>query len=51
MLTCEIHYAQKNKAGESICGDTITIKRSENKTVVSISDGLGSGVKASILST
>ena len=51
MLTCEIHYAQKNKAGESVCGDTIKIKKSEGKTVVSISDGLGSGVKASILST
>ncbi|HCI28877.1 MAG TPA: SpoIIE family protein phosphatase [Fervidobacterium sp.] len=51
MITCEIHYAQKNRSGESICGDTIKIKKSEEKTVVSISDGLGSGVKASILST
>ncbi|MFN4223591.1 MAG: PP2C family protein-serine/threonine phosphatase [Fervidobacterium nodosum] len=51
MLTCEIHYAQKNKAGEEVCGDTIKIKRDEKKTVVSVSDGLGSGIKASILST
>ena len=51
MLTCEIHYAQKNKAGEEVCGDTIKYKKSELKTVVSVSDGLGSGIKASILST
>ncbi|MFN3691638.1 MAG: SpoIIE family protein phosphatase, partial [Fervidobacterium sp.] len=51
MLTCEIKYAQKNKEGEEVCGDTIKIKKDETKTVVSISDGLGSGVKASILST
>lgn len=51
MLTCEIHYAQKNKKDENICGDSVKIKKDENKTVVSISDGLGSGIKASILST
>ncbi|MFN6991252.1 MAG: PP2C family protein-serine/threonine phosphatase [Fervidobacterium sp.] len=51
MLTCEIKYAQKNKEGEEVCGDTIKIKRDETKTVASISDGLGSGIKASILST
>lgn len=51
MLTCEIHFAQKNKKDENICGDCVKIKKDENKTVVSISDGLGSGIKASILST
>jgi len=51
MLTCEIYYAQKNKSGEEVCGDTIKLKKTEDKTVVSVSDGLGSGIKASILST
>lgn len=51
MLTCDIHYAQKNKTGEEVCGDTVKFKKSELKTVISVSDGLGSGIKASILST
>ena len=51
MLTCEIYYAQKNKSGEEVCGDTIKLKKTEDKTAVSVSDGLGSGIKASILST
>lgn len=51
MITCEINYASKNKKGEWVCGDSIKIKRNEEKCVVSVSDGLGSGVKANILST
>lgn len=51
MLTCQIDFAKKNKQGEEICGDSIKIKRDEKRFVASISDGLGSGVKASILST
>ncbi|MGQ9856157.1 MAG: SpoIIE family protein phosphatase [Fervidobacterium sp.] len=51
MLICEIYYAQKNKRGEEVCGDTVKYKKSEDKTVISVSDGLGSGIKASILST
>ncbi len=51
MLTCEIYYAQKNKSEEEVCGDTIKLKKTEDKTVVSVSDGLGNGIKASILST
>ncbi len=51
MITCEIHYAQKNKAGEFVCGDSVHYKHDQNKMVVSVSDGLGSGVKANILAT
>lgn len=51
MITCEVNYASKNKKGEWVCGDSIKIKRNEEKCVVSVSDGLGSGVKANILST
>ncbi|MCS7175309.1 SpoIIE family protein phosphatase [Pseudothermotoga sp.] len=51
MLTCQIEYAKKSKPGEEICGDSICVKRSSSKVVACVSDGLGSGVKASILST
>ncbi|ANQ53515.1 stage II sporulation protein [Thermosipho sp. 1063] len=51
MITCEINFLSKNKRGEWVCGDSIKIKRNEEKCVVSVSDGLGSGVKANILST
>lgn len=51
MLTSDISFAYKNKDGEEVCGDTIKIKKSDKKVVLSVSDGLGSGIKASILST
>lgn len=51
MLTCDVFFASKNKKGEEVCGDSIKVKRESEKIVVSVSDGLGSGIKASILST
>jgi serine/threonine protein phosphatase PrpC len=40
------------KHNEEVCGDSVTIKkRADGSTVVVLSDGLGSGIKASILST
>lgn len=49
-LNCEINYSSKNKRGEEVCGDSLKILRSDYKTCLTISDGLGSGIKASILS-
>ncbi|WP_041075809.1 SpoIIE family protein phosphatase [Thermotoga caldifontis] len=51
MLTCQIDHAKKNKSGEEICGDSICVKKSSERVVAAVSDGLGSGIKASILST
>lgn len=49
----EVNCQQKNHANERICGDTFLSGRvkEENRTVVVLSDGMGHGVKASLLST
>ncbi len=51
-LCADIGYKSINHYGEQLCGDHIDIvEPDEESTVVVLSDGLGSGVKASILST
>lgn len=51
-LCAEIGYKSINHAGEELCGDHVDIvEETENSTVIVLADGLGSGVKASILST
>ena len=51
-LCAEIGYKSINHYGEQLCGDHIEIaEQDENSTVIVLADGLGSGVKASILST
>ncbi len=48
----EVEATQRNKYGEDICGDAFkTLKLpEEGRTIAVLSDGLGHGVKASILS-
>ena len=51
-LCADIGYKSINHIGEQLCGDHVEIVGTdENSTVIVLSDGLGSGVKASILST
>ncbi|HPN39829.1 MAG TPA: SpoIIE family protein phosphatase [Melioribacteraceae bacterium] len=51
-LFVEVDYAQEEKNGEEICGDSFALKQipEEERRIVVLSDGLGSGVKANILS-
>ncbi len=51
-LCAEIGYKSINHVDEQLCGDHVDIVEApDNSTVIVLSDGLGSGVKASILST
>ncbi len=51
-LCADIGYKSINHEGEQLCGDHVDIiEQNDNSTVIVLADGLGSGVKASILST
>jgi hypothetical protein len=50
-ISLDIGRAQLSKAGEELCGDSIEVVRTRSSTIVVLSDGLGSGVKANILSS
>ncbi|MBQ8185798.1 MAG: SpoIIE family protein phosphatase [Clostridia bacterium] len=52
-LCADIGYKSINHYGEQLCGDHVDVieQSNENATVIVLADGLGSGVKASILST
>ncbi len=51
-LCADIGWKSINHDGEQLCGDHVDIvEPNENSTIIVLADGLGSGVKASILST
>ena len=49
----EVDCYQKNKAGNLVCGDSFMSQKlqDEDRIISVLSDGLGSGIKASVLST
>ncbi|MDE5765294.1 MAG: serine/threonine-protein phosphatase [Ruminococcus sp.] len=51
-LCTDIGWKSINHVGEQLCGDHVdVVEQDENSSVIVLADGLGSGVKASILST
>lgn len=51
-LCADIGYRSINHAGEQLCGDHLdVVEQPDGSTIIVLADGLGSGVKASILST
>lgn len=50
-LTVETGYTSINKHSETLCGDWFKVFENPDKKIFVLSDGLGSGVKANILST
>ncbi len=50
-ITVDVAARSMNKYGEILCGDTVEMLKTPDSDVIILADGMGSGVKASILST
>ena len=50
-ITVDVAVRCLNKHGEILCGDTVEMLKTPDSDVIILADGMGSGVKASILST
>jgi len=47
----DVATRQFSKKGEDICGDAVKVSQTPDSTIIVMSDGLGSGVKANVLAT
>lgn len=49
----DVNSSQLSKSGNNVCGDVVLSRKvkDEQRTIITVSDGLGSGIKANVLAT